>query len=333
MNPYTKKYLEAFELGKIQEHKNMAVFPILCSLDHSPEYMTLKEALEKQVLTITEVDKSGSVPELKVINGGEVPVLLLDGEELAGAKQNRVLNTSILLKPDSDTVIPVSCTEQGRWSYKSTKFSDSGTVMSPSIRSMKADTVARSLETSHSYSSDQGAVWDAIDDLSKEAEVVSETGAMRDVYASKEEAIDSYLETFECLKGQKGLLVLINGEVVGFDFLSLSEVFEKIFAKLVKSYAIEAALKKEKTQKKADKRPAEDFLKETAGAGEKKYQSTGLGWDYRFEGEKVVGSALIHNKKVIHTAFFRVTKNEKTGRMSSVGRRRGYRTGFLNEAD
>ena len=32
----------------------------------------------------------GSVPELEVINKANVPVLLLDGERTAGAKQNRV---------------------------------------------------------------------------------------------------------------------------------------------------------------------------------------------------------------------------------------------------
>ena len=56
-------------------------------------------------------------------------------------------------------------------------------------------------------------------------------------------------------------------------------------------------------------------------------------WDFRLEGEKVVGSALVYNKKVIHTAFFRVSKSEKVGDMSSAGRRREFRTGFLNEED
>src|SRR4030042_597920 len=103
---------------------NMGVFPLFTSINDSPKYLTLKEALEKNLLTITEVSQGGSVPELKVLNRGGIPVLLLDGEELAGAKQNRVLNTTILLKEDSETVIPVSCSAQRRWPYASTPFQD-----------------------------------------------------------------------------------------------------------------------------------------------------------------------------------------------------------------
>jgi len=54
-------------------------------------YLTLKEALEKRLLVIKEVSVEASMPELKVINNADVQVLLLDGEELACAKQNRVL--------------------------------------------------------------------------------------------------------------------------------------------------------------------------------------------------------------------------------------------------
>jgi hypothetical protein len=79
-------------------------------------------------------------------------VLLLDGEELAGAKQNRVLNTTILLPEKSETVVPVSCTEANRWSYLSALFEESGEVMSAQIRAAKVHSVSRRLQ--HEESSD-----------------------------------------------------------------------------------------------------------------------------------------------------------------------------------
>ena len=76
-----------------------------------------------------------------------MPVLILDGEEIAGAKQNRVLNTTVLLKEESETIIPVSCTEQGRWHYTSDKFSDSGVVTAHKVRLYKNLSVSQSLES------------------------------------------------------------------------------------------------------------------------------------------------------------------------------------------
>ena len=57
-------------------------------------YGTLAEALRYGVIVVTEVNAGGSIPDLKVINNADSSVLLLDGEELKGAKQNRVLNAS-----------------------------------------------------------------------------------------------------------------------------------------------------------------------------------------------------------------------------------------------
>ena len=113
MDSEIKNYLLNIELGELQSYKKMGVIPLKTSVSQGPEYITLKEALERNQLKVKEVSRGGSVPELKVINNAEIPVLLLDGEELIGAKQNRVLNTTILLKEKSKTIIPVSCTEQG----------------------------------------------------------------------------------------------------------------------------------------------------------------------------------------------------------------------------
>ena len=86
------------------------------------------QALAQKTLTITEVSQGGSVPQLLAVNSGDLPILIVDGEELAGAKQNRILNASVLLAPKSETVIPVSCTEQGRWAYASREFDESEVV-------------------------------------------------------------------------------------------------------------------------------------------------------------------------------------------------------------
>ena len=326
MDPIIKNYLLNIELGKLQSFKNMGIIPLSTSVNHDPEYITLKEALEKNQLTVKEVSHGGSVPELKVINNAEIHILLLDGEELVGAKQDRVLNTTILLKKKSETIIPVSCTEHGRWSYVSEEFTDSGTVMSPKIRMLKARSVSASLHESRQYRSDQGAVWDAIDEMSEEAGVSSSTGAMKDVFESRLKELDEYLKAFKCMPDQKGMLVLFDGAVVGLDIVSRESAYKVLHAKLVKSYAMEAILQKKENAAKSKNDKAKAFIKEASSCGEKKYESIGNGWDYRYEGKKVVGSALLYQKKVIHMAFFRVTEGEKVGPMAGYSRRRGFRT-------
>ena len=145
METIITSYLEGIKFGEIQTHKHVAVVPLLSGNGSGPAYLTMKEAIESSLLTVTEVSEGGHVPELKVINRGDKPVLLIDGEELVGAKQNRVLNTTILLKEKSETVIPVSCTEHGRWSYKSGHFEESAYMMSANLRNIKNISVSCSL--------------------------------------------------------------------------------------------------------------------------------------------------------------------------------------------
>jgi hypothetical protein len=327
MDKDIKQYLTSLDFGELQHFKNMAVVPLMTTLDDSPKYLILKQALDQHVLVIGEVSKEGRVPELKVINKADMPVLLLDGEELAGAKQNRVLNTTILLKENSETVIPVSCTEQRRWSYQSERFAESGTVMIPKMRKMKSQTVSDSLEESREYRSDQGTVWTSIDEMSEQTGVHSRTAAMKEVYEAKEKELDEYLETFACLPQQKGLLTIIDEEVVGFDFLSLDSAYMLLHPKLVKSYAMEALMQKAPKEDKPGVDKAKDFLKEVGKCKEKKYKSVGKGDDHRFEGKQLVGSALKFQKKVIHMAFFSITESEKAGKIAGFKRRREFRTG------
>jgi len=325
MDESVRSSLLGLKLASPQEFKNMAVFPLLSTVDGGPDYLTLKEALEKALLTVTEVSAGGSVPELKVANAADLAVLLLDGEELAGAKQNRVLNTSILLKEKSELVIPVSCTERGRWSYVSNAFHDSDTVMSPKLRGEKAKTVAVSLSATGEFRADQGKVWDGIKEMEHKTQVISRTGAMKAVYEAKTQDLNEYLKAFSRVPEQKGVLVYLNGQPVGFDFLSRERAFEILFPKLVKSYAMEAILDQKQAAEQPGQQNPQDFLNEAAACGEKKYPSVGQGSDYRYEGTSIVGSALTVDGHVIHMAFFRVTESDLAGDMAATRQRRRFR--------
>ncbi len=316
--------LSALEFGELQLHGNMAVLPIFGKFENGPEYLTLPQALERRVLRVTEVSQAGSVPELQVANQAEVPVLVLDGEELAGAKQNRVLNTTILLREKSEMVIPVTCTEQGRWSYASAEFRDSGVVASHRLRSSSSASVARSLASTGRHTSDQGAAWQEIADLSMESGVRSSTGAMRDIYEAKTAELNDYVKAFPIAPGQCGILVIVNGQPAGLDLLSLGPAYATLHLKLVKSYALDAILQQKSEGRKPSREQAVEFLKQASSTEEQKYDSVGHGSDYRYKGADMVGSALVWRQTVVHLAFFAAVKNE--GSMASSRRRQGFRS-------
>ena len=131
MNPHTtgpQAFADAVQhvsFGPVSAFQNLSIVPLLSPTEREVEYLTLDEALAGGWAQITEVSDAGQVSELKVVVKGDRPVLLVDGEELVGAKQNRVLNLTILVPAPSTTPIPVSCVESGRWQHRSAAFASS----------------------------------------------------------------------------------------------------------------------------------------------------------------------------------------------------------------
>ena len=319
-------YFSDLDFGDIQVFEKMSVIPLICPDDQSSVYLTLKEALNMNLLSIHEVDNSGSVPELKAINKSELPVLILDGEELIGAKQNRVLNASILLKNNSETIIPVSCTEQGRWSYNSDEFHDEGSVIKHSIRMSKRSSVSQSLDLEDNYMSDQSSIWNGIRDTIKNKHYDSPTSAHRDIYENNSSDINKYVESFDLSEEQIGVLVSLNGDIVGIDTVSSPVAYKVLHDKIIKSYAIEAALKeKKKDHQKFNKRKVKSFIFDINHSKESKYKSIGHGWDHRFISDSVLGSALICQDEIVHASFFKNVVQNDYDNMSSLGLRRIFR--------
>ena len=299
-------YISNLQLGEVQTFENMAIIPIFISENIDIEYISLSQALEQGSLVIAEVDQSGSVPNLKVINQSDQLVLILDGEEIVGAKQNRILNTSILIDKKSELVIPVSCTEVGRWQYTSREFSASNVIMSQKARSMKSHSVYDSLLEGKGYRSDQSQVWSNIEELQRKAGSTSHTSAMKDVFTAKGQELDKYLQAFESMQNQQGCLVFVNGEMLGLDVISKEDIYKQVHPQLIKSYAMEAMLEKIEPTESVTKATGQKFFEKVKKSKEKQFEGVGSGKDYRYEIEDIFGSALIFNDRVIHLAFFKI---------------------------
>ncbi len=97
--------LRSVDLASSHAFRNLTMFPLIAKGERTADYLTLDEALATGAVRITETSESGTVPELSLRNDGNTRVLLLDGEELLGAKQNRVLNLTILVPAVSDVRI------------------------------------------------------------------------------------------------------------------------------------------------------------------------------------------------------------------------------------
>ena len=323
-------YLEQAKIGRKQSYKNLAIFPLISTYAVDLDYLLLDEALSEGVIDVVEVGKEGAVPELKVINKSPMMVLILDGEELVGAKQNRIVNTTILIKGNTTTVIPVSCVEQGRWSYESPRFHSEQRIMSSDLRAMKSEQVQFSLRSSGEYRSDQSELWDEIAYKASRRGAESPSMAMAEIYEKDRPSIQEYAGHFRFIDSQVGAVFMINGKVVGMDSFGKPGSFSKVFRKLVESYALDAVdwFEPEK-EHKALKSEVTKFMVSSRTAGVESHESVGLGSDCRMESKKITGFALVLDNKIIHLSVFSRSDDRKqdksTSRMERYTQRRRNR--------
>ena len=310
-------FLETAKFARKQVHRNLTVFPLLAPNGIVPDYLILEQALDQNVIRITELDTEGSVPELKLKNLGKKKVLIIEGEELIGAKQNRIVNSSFFIAGKIEVVIPVSCVEQGRWSYRSERFESGKKMMHASLRREHQEEIRFSLKRGDGYRSNQGRIWNDIAEKSARMEVKVPTGAMADVYDNFEDDLSRFLEKVHLIEYQVGAVFAINGQVLGLECFGCHDTFKKFFDKLVKSYALDALDSLKKQQSKSvppDK--ARRFIKSATKSKGEAHPSIGLGENITFESRIVSGSALVEGNRVLHISAF---KKEKSGNSSGVG--------------
>ena len=323
-------FTHAFATGEPATYRGITVVPLYPVSEPVATYITLAEAIALG-LSVTEVDEDGVVGELLVANPTPHRVLMYDGEELEGAKQNRILNVSVLVEAGSTLVVPVSCVEAGRWNYDADGNGDHQRVFS-AVRRTSSPRVRRAKEE-HLRSAPlargaaQSAVWGAVDETHQERGSSSPTTAYSDAVRHVQPDLDKLVGHFPLRPGQCGVVLGYAGAVVCMDAVSRAEVYEGLHQALLAGYIMDALSFVD--GKGIGKREADDFLAAVSAAETTRRPSAGLGDDLRLSAQAASGSGLEFDREVIQMTAYRTVHGSdpapgthQTARIARPTRRR-----------
>ncbi|MDB5349956.1 MAG: hypothetical protein JWN86_1203 [Planctomycetota bacterium] len=292
--------LPEVRVGDPIRHEALTVFPLFSPPDEANDYLLSDEALAAGSITVEEVSEGGSVPILLVINSGDSRVLFLEGEELKGAKQNRVLNTSVLVAARSRTPIPVSCVEQGRWRYRSKNFSSGGSHSSSKLRHFLKRSVGESLKSGQGHTSDQMAVWGEVSRQMTSLGSTSETGAMSDTYERHQERLGEFRARLKYVEGASGIAAAVGPQVVAVDMFDRPSTCGKVWDRLLSGVVMDA-LEAASPAKVAEVADVEGLLSRLRAAPWEPTPAVGEGQEYRSDSVPLAhASSLVLGESVLH---------------------------------
>jgi hypothetical protein len=290
-------------LGEPQTHGGITIIPLVGAALPQRAYITLDEAMPLG-FTVEEVDAHGHVPELLVRNPLTTDVLLYDGEEVIGAKQNRVLEASILVAAGTTQKIPVACVEAGRWHDSGADFAPADRVAHPESRRRKASDLEHA-PLAHGVA--QSTVWAEIDERLQTSAVFSPTSALSDVHEAERPRIDDLADDFSLVEGQCGAILAL-GDQLCLDLVSRSEAWTRLWPKLRRGYLLDGIRHLHDTPT-----PAEliaRFADAVESAPSTSRPSPGLGEDIRLHGTTVSGSCLVVDGETIQLSAY--SRDERT---------------------
>jgi hypothetical protein len=311
--------LHLLQVGPPVTSAGLTMFPLLRpDLPAAASYLLLDEALGAGRAEVTEVSDNGSVPELHFRNLGDRDILLVDGEELVGARQNRVLNLSILVAAGQALTIPVSCVEAGRWAWRSRRL-ESGRGLHAKARHLKMRGVsAAMMDCGQRARADiQADVWRSVDDKFEALGLAaSATSSLNDAYAASEERLRRVRQEFTAQPGQVGAVFVIGGHVAGTDLFDAPQTLAKLLPKLVDSYAFDA-LELDESQPPAPPPSLPEvrhLLDRIADAPARSFQAVAKGTDLRIDEPDLQAAALVEGEHLLHLSAFKGDADASDGR-------------------
>ncbi|MEO0126630.1 MAG: DUF6569 family protein [candidate division WOR-3 bacterium] len=225
-------------------------------------------------------------------NKGDSPVLMIDGEEITGSMQNRIIAQSFVAQPHSRSQIPVICAEEKRW--EEIGGFRTGYCSYPRIRSILASSDSKKTDTQHQ-------VWKEIDRKLTVTRTKSKTSSMHEIFDNLNDEIERYVEGFDGLNHNTvGFLGVAGHTILGCDIFASSEIYHKFEKKLLRSYALDAI---EYQRSTGTKPHVENFFKNL------KQTIIETGFDSKsghkgFKGRKLVGQMVFYKNAPVHISAF-----------------------------
>ena len=296
-----------------QKHKRLSVVQLLTAQQNMVDYISGPKAIQEDLIQVKEVSESGNVNNLFVFNLSSKYVFFMDGDILMGAKQNRVLNTSVLLAPNSKITLPVSCVEQGRWSRVSAKFMNSDYITPVKLRAGKSRKVSENLRANSEFDAGQGEVWKNVEDYQVAFSVNSPTMSLSDVYDKEKDNFESFAKHFIINEDANGLAIFSDKQLLNVDVFNRTDIYQEYFPKILRSTAMEISMMKDKIN---DITEAEALYKtqETFDLLEKiehtNHKAVAAGEESRFDAEELTGFELYFRNQLIHLTALNIEKEK-----------------------
>lgn len=273
-------------------HGKLTIFPVVAATAHDThDFLTLDEGLRSGEVVVTEAGRvqplmrrRGSRPvyqgdgaevnRLVLVNNSKRPLLLLAGEIVTGGKQDRVIGKDRLVPAESDPIdLGVFCVEPGRWVARSEKFGGlSAQMAQPSVRkeamaSKDQQRVWAKVGESRAAARAAAPAAEAIESTSSYAGVMENRAVRAQVDQVAEPLQRSYESVIRQLKNQNavGVVVAINGDIEWADIFASTELLQKYWPKLVRSYAAETIGLRPAKGAAISQKEAQQFLDDWSG--------------------------------------------------------------------
>jgi hypothetical protein len=274
-------------------------------------FMPAAPAIDKGDLEVREVRQEGAVNTLLAINQADHYYLLTDMDLLKGAKQNRVVNRSVLIAPRSKQEIQVSCVERSRWSYDSPTFKPGPDIMDTKMRAAKAESLRKETEDDfageNSIHETQSRIWGLIEDEMLASNLINETEDYTSVLDQKKAHFQE-TQQFSFEKGCNGMAIFEGKRLLCFDIFGNREVYGYYFDRLLAD--IQALIGSGRGEGAMDRAEAFYRLDEALDEFEEKLREPvsriigGIG-EFRWSGDPGhPGFKLSYEEKLVHLAGF-----------------------------